>query len=375
MSRTFANSPFLYSDDGKKIIGIQSPDGSFSETVQVERESAILLDTMAVRGSGLANGKVTDGGKTIQVTGGDATTIFNGSYIQSGTNAYIQVNAGQKVTKVTQLFSGTLGVIGMGADTLNLTTMLHVIFPSAGQPAATHYNPNAGTYPDTGIHAGALQPAWFHFIANCPNLNNGVPHELSVELSGAFLLVSVDKVLLYIAFHPDYQAVAGNQFFSQLYLGTGQKVYGWTAKQTSSAAPNGALQVGAINAQSANIASMAVGNPAGVDFLPSSKSYFYTDDNNGHVFHQPQISQVDIKATGTGFPAKLNLYPAWGNVWSLTMQSGYDAVGRMAFAGIDRITFKSNTVGHVNMPNLPTSATGLSSGDLWRNGTVVNIVA
>jgi hypothetical protein len=30
--------------------------------------------------------------------------------------------------------------------------------------------------------------------------------------------------------------------------------------------------------------------------------------------------------------------------------------------------------GNVNLSNLPTSSAGLVSGDLWRNGTVVNII-
>jgi len=37
-------------------------------------------------------------------------------------------------------------------------------------------------------------------------------------------------------------------------------------------------------------------------------------------------------------------------------------------------TVDINLSGAVNMPNLPTSATGLAPGDLWRNGTVINIV-
>jgi hypothetical protein len=36
-------------------------------------------------------------------------------------------------------------------------------------------------------------------------------------------------------------------------------------------------------------------------------------------------------------------------------------------------SFRANT--RVNFASLPTSATGLLSGDLWRNGTIINIVA
>jgi hypothetical protein len=59
---------------------------------------------------------------------------------------------------------------------------------------------------------------------------------------------------------------------------------------------------------------------------------------------------------------------------------GNDAVVRgdtgLAFSANGGLNthMRISSAGHVNLPTLPTSSSGLSSGDLWRNGTVVNVV-
>ena len=62
--------------------------------------------------------------------------------------------------------------------------------------------------------------------------------------------------------------------------------------------------------------------------------------------------------------------------WEAGMTSRKFIVGGSALIGTEKISLQDDTLlnANVNMPNLPTSATGLSSGDLWNDGGTVKIV-
>lgn len=138
-------------------------------------------------------------------------------------------------------------------------------------------------------------------------------------------------------------------------------------------------------------------------------------DGGGWTGFSGTVSQLDnLKGLGIGtasdttntFAAKLNtalwtaLYDsesgtgdlrytmnkqASGNVLSMVFQTGWSGRAEFGLAGNDDLTFKTSpdgsswvdvmvlrsASGRVSLPNLPTSASGLSSGDLWNdNGTL-----
>jgi len=61
--------------------------------------------------------------------------------------------------------------------------------------------------------------------------------------------------------------------------------------------------------------------------------------------------------------------------WEAGMTSRKFIVGGSALIGTEKISLQGDTLlnANVNMPNLPTSATGLSSGDIWNDGGTLKI--
>ena len=56
--------------------------------------------------------------------------------------------------------------------------------------------------------------------------------------------------------------------------------------------------------------------------------------------------------------------------------SGEIIFGATAIVGTEKISLQGDTLlnSNVNMANLPTASAGLSSGDIWNNSGVLNIV-
>jgi len=61
--------------------------------------------------------------------------------------------------------------------------------------------------------------------------------------------------------------------------------------------------------------------------------------------------------------------------WEAGMTSRKFIVGGSSLIGTEQISLQGDTLlnANVNMPNLPTSATGLSSGDIWNDGGTLKI--
>ena len=77
-----------------------------------------------------------------------------------------------------------------------------------------------------------------------------------------------------------------------------------------------------------------------------------------------------IIAGGSGGDTYLNAHSSLGLNFRL---SGVDKVKLMPATGLNILT-DLKTTGNINASNLPTSSAGLSSGDIWNNGGVLNIV-
>jgi hypothetical protein len=96
-------------------------------------------------------------------------------------------------------------------------------------------------------------------------------------------------------------------------------------------------------------------------------------NGNGLLVHREGASGgITISTTG-GYTG--NLFFADGDSNSIAAVQYNHTLDEMYLkaGGGTRFTVRGN--GRINCANLPTSAAGLVSGDLWRNGTAVNIVA
>lgn len=289
--------------------------------------------TDVVNGAGVLNGQATDTGQLWVVSGaGYLTTIINGDHIEGTQNTYCHVNTGSKIAKAIQYYSGAMATVEIGLDS-NLTDMIHANFTSSSGTSVSYWK--------TGV--GSAQAAKFSVqVANCPNLNDGVPHKLELHVSGAFAFTYADGILTSITYEPNFPSITGNWFFAQIH-GAGEKIYGVEAYSGTAIldAYKPDIEAELVSAVSAAVNTLVVGNPSGAGFSPISSSYFWTDDADGHVFGGAGQAVLKAKSATNGYSAKVCAVAAIGTETGVV--SGNDGVGSVQHQGNDRIKFPFNT--------------------------------
>lgn len=318
-----------------------------------------------VSGSGALNGQLLDSGHTWELGGtGYLTTSINvGGYIEGTDNTYCFVNTGKKIYRAIQLFSGTGCTISIGLDTA-LTDMIHVNF-SAGSMAVTYWK--------TGIGTGQTpQVSWTR--NNGISLDDDTPHELIVDVFDNFVFGYIDGDYVGFSYDENFTSIQGNYVCHQIH-DSGDKIYGCSSYTIDAITDDDKQRIDAISLVSETVRTkyLLVGDPAGTGFDPSSISYFHTVNGDEHIFSSAAGAVVHSKAVTVGAQASVKI-TSWLSAL-LELISGGDGNGYIQFQGVTKIKFPANTA-RVDLPSmriladgLPTSPSGLSSGELWVDTT------
>lgn len=285
-----------------------------------------------VNGSGVLNGQLTDTGQAWDVSGaGYLTTVINGDHIEGTQNTYCHVNTGKKIAKAIQYYSGGMATVEIGLDN-SLSDMIHCNFNSSGAAVITYWKSGVGTGLDT---------QWGAPVANCPDLNDGLPHKCELHVSGNFAFAYCDGILSAVAYDKNFPSITGNWFFAQIH-GAGEKIYGVEAYSGSANADveSPTVLLEAVIAKAVSCNGITVGNPAGAGFAPTSSSYFWTDDEDGNVFGSDGLATVRARSASNGYGAKLVAQAAIGT--ETGVMSGNDGVGSIQHQNTDKIKFPFN---------------------------------
>ncbi|WP_445372736.1 hypothetical protein ACH518_09650 [Methylomonas sp. HW2-6] len=332
-----------------------------------------------INGSGVLNNKVTDSGHTWSLSGtGVNNAIIADDHVESTANTYLYINTGQPVRRIIQRSSGHGATLAFLLTHASLADMIHVNFVSGGARRISHWKTGTGS---------DIDPIWSIPYGSMPAFGDGNIHEFMAEIIDGVVFGYIDKQLVIVAYHPDYKTVSGNSIMLQLHdAGTGNafvddKIYefaAYTHTQFDDALlPNPVANC--IRTKALLSYQFQLGNPSGAGFSPQSRSYFWTDDANGHFFSGSSIATVRIKSQAAGYAANLIVEANIGSASRVEITAGNDAVGKIRHGGVDKITFpngitRADFAGRVRVAALPTSAAGLSSGELWNNGGTLAIV-
>jgi hypothetical protein len=167
-----------------------------------------------------AVGSTTTSGNAMSVTGADLSgvAVHADRYISGSTNAYIYVNSGAAIRRVTQKFSGTTGaqaVIAILVSNAFGSDMLHVEFGASGI---------VPTLWQGGV--AAIQPQCSYVINTPPSIADDQIHELTVEVFGDYCLSLIDGIPCHLAFDTRISEVVGNWYYTQL-TATTSKIHGF----------------------------------------------------------------------------------------------------------------------------------------------------
>lgn len=143
---------------------------------------------------------------------------------------------------------------------------------------------------------------------------------------------------------------------------------------------NTRLSVNANALASARIYSTAPNGEYAGFFESTDEIALYATSTSGRGIYAISTSGKGIEAISTssygGQFKSANNYAVWSQSTGAGTKLSILSNGQCDFKDYaDTITIlKLHDGGKVSMPNLPTSAAGLSAGDLWNNGGVINIV-
>ena len=284
------------------------------------------------------NGQTIDSGQTPTVTGvGYLTTVSNSAgYIHDPTNSntYIFVNSGSRITRVKQRFSGTQAVIAIGLAA-SAADIVHVEFPTSSTAVCTLFITGVGT---------GLQMAVARATNSIPNINDGVPHDLVVEIIGDYVTAYVDGVQVGAWYDPRTSTVAGNWYYSQITATTANcKIWGFESfneQPQSYSIDCGLVKAGVFQSQVFH-----VGSPAVAAFDPDSPVYIHL--NYGEVFHVEGTSGMEmlVESLSEGNNARLRLKNSYANELILacngaaTATLSFQETTYISIANSGRLTF------------------------------------
>lgn len=297
------------------------------------------------------NGQTIDSGQTPTVTGvGIATTVSNAAgYIHDPTNSntYIFVNSGSKITRVKQRYSGTQAVIAIGLAA-SASDIVHVEFPTGTSAACTLFITAVGT---------GLQMAVTANPNNIPNINDGVSHDLVVEILGDYVTAYVDGLVVGVWYDPRVSTVAGNWYYSQI-TSTTAKIYGFESfneQPQSYSIDCGLVKAGVFQSQVFH-----VGRPAVAAFDPDTTAYVHLQ--TGETFHiegSGTGTNLLLQALDEGYNARLILKNSFAH--ELILACNGNANATLAFQGTTFISIANG--GRMSFPNALSESTVANATD------------
>lgn len=282
--------------------------------------------------TGVFNGQTIDSGQTPTVTGtGIATTVSSvDGFIHDPVddNTYIFVNTGSPVKRVVQQFRGTQGVIAICLAG-NANDMIHVEFPTSSTATCTYWK--------TAV--GVAQPMTIGETVNViPNLNDGVTHELAVEIHGDKVTAYVDDVCVGFWWDAYTSTIVGNWYYCQITDVTANcKIYGFSSYSEipqSFSINAGSISAGAIQAQC-----IQIGREASASWAPDSSLYVLSESGDVFRIVGTTNSRIQLEALGAGHPAQIE----FENSLAVTMVVGLGAAnGHIQYQGNTVIDFIVN---------------------------------
>lgn len=299
----------------------------------------VAYHTPAVTGA-FQTGAVTDSAHGISVTGTSylTTTTNAAGFISDASgnnNSYIFVNTGGIVRRVVQYYSGPEGVISINDGTSG--EMLHVGFGSLGGCVCTYWHDSLNNQ----------QMDVSRTVSPMPNINDGVPHKLEVEVVGDFVSAFVDEVCVAVWYDPIVSLLVGNStsFYSQL-VSTTARIWGWESyRGITERNPNpGFVRAGGVAANS-----VFIGNPDDADYAPTSLLYVMLRDGDpGVVVQGRQGGEFIFDATtAAGFGAGLKLMNVWDH--ELRLRCNHAATATLDFQGTTHISIANS--GKLSFPD------------------------
>jgi hypothetical protein len=247
----------------------------------------------------VTNGDLIDSGDTLVVTGSGAATVVSNAagYIHNPTspyNTYLMVDSGSPIKRVVQHYQGLHGVIAIGLVISPVPTdMIHMEFNSGTSAACTYWKTGVGV---------AQQLTIAESVAAVPNLNDGVSHELAVEVDGDFVTAFVDGVCVGFWWDANVSTVTGNWYYTQIDDTTANaKVYGFSSYDTIPQSFTG--KFGTIFAAMVQAQGFQFGRSSLAGFAPTSPYYIYTE--GGDIVHLVGSTNAKFmaEADGAGHPA------------------------------------------------------------------------
>jgi hypothetical protein len=289
-----------------------------------------------------AVGTTTTSGNAMFVTGADLTgvTVHADRYITGSVNAYVFVNSGAPIRRLTQKFSGTTGaqaVTAIATDSVNFE-MLHVEFVSVGAVVTLWHEGQA-----------ALQPQCSYSLAPMPNIADGNVHDLTVEVFGDYCLAIVDGIPVNITFDTRISEVVGNWYYTQL-TATTSRIHGFESYSNN------------LEVLPSSFPVLHIGNNLNAAFAPASSELFYAFFAAGGqaVFEGPIGCDVVVKSTASGgIGSRIIAENQFGHQFIFNAKTNADA--SISYQGVESIVFSNGT--GLNFPQ------GVSAG-IGTNGTV-----
>jgi hypothetical protein len=288
-------------------------------------------------------GVLTTSGNEIAITGADLTNVavHADRYIHGSTNAYLFVNSGAAIRRVTQKFSGTTGaqaVTAIATSNVPGFEMLHVEFVSVGAVVTLWHDGQA-----------ALQPQCSYSLAPMPNIADGNVHDLTVEVFGDYCLAIVDGVPVNITFDTRISEVVGNWYYTQL-TATTSRIHGFESYSNN------------LEDLPSSFPILHVGNNQNAGFTPASSELVYAFYAAGGqaTFEGPVGLDLVVKSTSNGGNgSRVILENQFGHQLIINAKTNADA--SITYQGVESIVFSNGT--GLNFPS------GVSAG-IGTNGTV-----
>lgn len=321
-------------------------------------------------GSGAVRGTTTDSGHTWNTTGtGYLTTVFHeDGYITGTENTYCIINTGKKVNRYTQRFMGPLCTCAILLQE-SLTDMLHVNFNSGGYVSATYWRENV---PNQELN-------FWGNVAAIPVLTDG-PHDCTVDIFGPYINCFVDGIHVFHGRLEILDSVAGVSIFAQIHANAGDRIYGIKTYSLDSGVSDTdkppIIDASHIKANTFTAKAFNFGDTQDAYYqAPKNPLSFHVKDEM--VVTSSDVATIRAKAVRTGYSAKFIAQNQQGS--ELTIAALYPT-GYISYGGVNRIQFPLAITNQVIFPTrilasgLPTSASGLSSGELWVDTAANNVV-
>ena len=297
------------------------------------------------------NGQTIDSVQTPTVSGeGYLTTVSNAAgYIHDPTNdnTYIFVNSGSKITRVKQRYSGPQGVIAIGLAA-SAADIVHVEFPTGTSATCTLFITAVGT---------GLQMAVATTVNPMPDIDDGVSHDLVVEIIGDYVTAYVDDVQVGAWYDPRTSTVAGNWYYCQISAITA-KIYGFESyneQPQSNTVLCGMVQAGLFQSQVFHIGRPSVG----AAYDPDMPVYVHL--NYGEVFHVEGTSGMEmlVESLSEGNNARFRLKNSFAH--ELILACNGNATATLSFQGTTYISIANS--GRLSFPYALSGSTVANATD------------